>query len=288
MQRLHSTRRATAFLFALATVVVSSSCVTNPATGNRQLNLLSRDQEIALGEQAMTQLTQQYDGAVADPALAAYVQRVGERVAATVESEYDDLPWEFTLLDSEAINAFALPGGKVFITLGLASRMTNEAQLAATLGHEIGHVTAEHADKRISNNLIVSTVLSGAATAAGGSQEALIRNAIPRIVDAAGKGFLLKFSRDEELEADSLGMRYMTSAGYDPRGMLQLMQVLEEEAASSSRNLEFFSTHPHPARRIDQIKTKLNKKRYQRAMVDGEHDFKEAQFRRDFLARLQR
>ncbi len=245
------------FLITLSVLVafLAAGCSTNPATGRKQLNLLSADEEVAMGEQAMPELVKEYGGEVQSQPLRAYVTEVGMRLAKQTEEDLPNLPWQFTVLDSEVINAFALPGGKVFISRGLLSRFTNEAQLAGVLGHEVGHVTAEHIDERISRAMGIE-ILAQIATAAAGNESAWAQ-AIPVVVGAGGQGYLLKFGRDQESESDILGMRYMVEAGYDPRGMLEVMQVLAE-ASQGNSSPEFLSTHPYPETRIETITELLN------------------------------
>ena len=234
-----------------------SGCTTNPATGRTQLNLLSMEQQIALGREAMPALVDQYGGAYGAPGTQAYVTEIGSRLAATTEADYPQLPWEFTLLDSEVVNAFALPGGKVFLSAGLVSMLDNEAELAAVLGHEIGHVTAEHVNSRMSQQLLVAGLATAAGVAASQSDEEWVRRAVPVAVGVGGAGYLLKFGRDQELEADSLGMRYSTRAGYAPEGLLGVLEVLAE-ASRGSAQLEIFSTHPAPERRLERARSELS------------------------------
>lgn len=267
----------------LAPLAGLAGCVTNPATGKQQLNFLSREQEIALGAEAMPQLVNQYGGEVRGAELRSYFQRVARELTPHVEEKYRDLPWEFTLLDSDVINAFALPGGKVFVTRGLAARMTNEAQLAGVLGHEIGHVTAEHADQRVSRNMMIQLGAVGVSIAAGESDSEWARAAVPFLISGAGV-FALSYDREEELEADRLGMRYMHRAGYNPIGQLQLMRILRD-AAGNARQPEFLSTHPHPETRIAKIEEIIEKK-YPHAL-DGVGGFYEERFRSRFLAQLE-
>ncbi len=265
----------------------SGGCSTNPATGRSQLNLLSRQQEIQMGTEAQSQLTTEYGGEVKDQQLRAYVERVGMSMVPYTEADYADLPWEFTLLDSDVINAFALPGGKVFVSRGLAQKMTNEAQLAAVLGHEIGHVTARHANDRISRQLVLAGVVAGAAVAAGQSDDDLLRVGVPVLVGAAGTGFALSFDRGQETESDKLGMRYMTRAGYDPRGMLQLMEILEAESGAPSQP-EWLSTHPLPSTRIREIEGLLTEGRYSEMVASPEYGLYQERFEREFLSRMNR
>lgn len=250
-------RLALAFA-ALLLAPMLVGCVTNPATGKTQLNALSREEEIAMGQQGMDEIVPQYGGEVESQALQQYVSEVGMSMVPYVEGDYGSLPWEFTLLDTDVINAFALPGGKVFVTRGLASKLNSEAELAGVLGHEIGHVTAEHADKRVANQLIFTGVLVGASVAAGQSDNGLIEAGVPLLVGVGGQGFLLKFGREEEYEADSLGMRYMTKAGYNPIGQKRVMQVLVD-ASQGSRQPEFLSTHPYPESRVKRVESIIEK-----------------------------
>ncbi len=241
-------------------VVFFPGCVRNTATGKLQFNSLSRAEEIQLGEEAKNSLTDQYGGMVNDApdyALQAYVTEVGLKLTAHVEEGYHDLPWEFTLLDSEIVNAFALPGGKVFLSRGLAAMLDTEAELAGVLGHEVGHVTAEHADKRITNQLLLAGLVVGASVAAGQSDSDFVSIGVPVLVGVGGQGFLLKFGRGEELESDRLGMRYMSKAGYSPAGQLGVMMALKRASEGTPRQPEILSTHPLAQTRIDQVKRLL-------------------------------
>jgi len=159
-------------LYALTLVLVASSliaCSTNQATGRSQLNVLSRDEEINIGEEAAPQFLEEGGGPIPDQQIQQYVSNIGQRLAAL--SERPDLPWEFHTLDSEIINAFALPGGKVFISRGLLSKMNNEAQLAGVLGHEVGHVTAKHINDRMAAQMGVNFAVIAAGAAASFSEE---------------------------------------------------------------------------------------------------------------------
>lgn len=278
----HSLRVLLLPLALLVLIEPLAGCTTNAATGRRQFDSMSRADEIALGSEAAPQLAAEYGGAVPNESLQAYVTRVGMSMVPHVEGDYASLPWEFTLLESDVINAFALPGGKVFITRGLAEKLDDEAELAGVLGHEIGHVTAEHADKRVSSQYLAAgaAVLAGLATQ--GEESEIVRVGVPVLVGAGGQAFLLKFGRDEELEADKLGMRYMSKAGYDPAGQLDVMRVLAE-ASDGPRQLEFLSTHPYPETRISAIQKKL-----QGQYKDTHGQRFESRYRSEFLSRLAR
>lgn len=247
-------RTLTAILLCL-TFIQSGGCSTNPATGRSQFILLSSEEVSTMGEEAMPELIDEYGGEVESPELRQYVRSVGEGLVQYVEPQFADLNWEFTVLDSEVINAFALPGGKVFISRGLLARFTNEAQVAGVLGHEIGHVTGRHIDERISHAMAVQGIAVGASAAAGRSESEWAA-IVPLVVGVGGQGYLLKFGRDQESESDTLGMRYMVEAGYDPEGMLEVLQVLLE-ASEGARQPEFLSTHPHPETRIRTINALL-------------------------------
>jgi len=248
---MHIVGRLWIFAGALLLVATSSGCTLNPATGRRQLLLLSTEEEIALGAEAKPELINEYGGQVESTELREYVSTIGHRLSRYTEVDYPDLPWEFIVLDSPVINAFALPGGKVFVSKGLLSHMDNEAQLAAVLGHEIGHVTAQHTDERVSQSMVVQGVAQAAGTATEG-QSGWLAQTVPLIVGLGGQGYLLSFSRDQESEADRLGLEYMTRAGYDPQGMQELIQILIN-TSQGSRPPEVLSTHPDPQRRLEEV-----------------------------------
>ncbi len=219
------------------------ACVTNPATGKRQLNLVSEDQEISIGQQGAQQVSQAigvYDSAQ----LNAYVDRVGQRLAAV--SERKDLPWSFKVVDDPGVNAFALPGGPVFITRGLLAHMENEAQLASVLGHEIGHITAQHSVNQMSKGQLANIGLGlGAA----------LSDTIAQLGGLGAQGLellFLKFSRDDERQSDDLGVRYALRAGYDVREMPKVFEAIDRvsAAAGGSRLPSWLESHPEPKERV--------------------------------------
>lgn len=253
-------------LIVLILVVLAGSlsgCKINPATGRSQLILVSGDKITAMGASAKPELIKQYGGEVQSEELRDYVARIGRSVAKHVEPEYAHIKWNFIVLDSEILNAFALPGGHVFVSRGLLAKFDNEAQLAGVLGHEIGHVTARHVDERMSQVMTANLAISGVGAASSSDLAIIAANAI-------GKGTLLKFNRDQEQEADMQGLKYMTKAMYDPTGMLQVLEVLAE-ASKGSRQLEILSTHPDPERRIKTVR-KLLESEY--AFTQGNPDYK--------------
>ncbi len=259
----------------------TAGCVTNPATGRRQLDFMSRADEIALGLESGPELTQSYGGEVPSAAIGAYVTSVGRRLVERTESDYREMPWKFTLLNSDVINAFALPGGQVFVSRALAERFRSEAELAAVLGHEVGHVTAEHADRAVGTQLGLSVVVAGASIFAGDSQT--LQLASQAVVGASGV-YALTFSREQENEADELGMRYMVAAGYDPVGMLRVMETLAQ-ASKGSGQWEILATHPDPQTRIGKVSRRING-RYKSTQVDAKYGLYEQRYQSEFLARI--
>lgn len=252
-------KRLIATLGLLLAALTLGACSTNPATGARSLTLLSWDQERSMGAEAAPQFTAEFGGPVPDAALQTYVSEVGQRLVAQIEPGVPALDWEFTLLDSEVINAFALPGGKVFITRGLASRFTNEAQLAGVLGHEIGHVTARHGNQRISKQIGFNVLIGAAAVGVGiADSDSDVRRygqyAVPALA-IGGNVILLKYGRDEESQADLLGVRYMARAGYHPAGQREVMEILAAASGGGGggRPPEWLSTHPFPETRIERL-----------------------------------
>lgn len=257
---------------------VGQGCSTNPSTGRNQWILISSEEVAAMGVEAMPQLVAEYGGEVQSRQLREYVDEVGHRLAATVEPEFRDVEWEFTVLDSDVINAFALPGGKVFISRGLLRQFENEAQVAGVLGHEIGHVTARHIDERISHALITQY---GLETVGILSESDLIVAGAGTLVNLGS----LKFSRFQESESDHQGLKYMTAAGYDPSGMLEVLHVLLE-ASGRGGPPEILSTHPHPESRLEEVEMLLDTE-YRYTQGNPEYRKYVGRFQREAIPHLQ-
>ncbi len=250
---------ATVVSFGL--IALPGGCAKSPATGETIFVGMSTAEETRLGIEAAPQLAQEYGGPVENSQLQAYVSEVGQKLAAQIEDEeYRKLPWEFTLLDSEIINAFALPGGKTFITRGLVSRMSSEAQLAGVMGHEIAHVTARHAAQRMAKQGLLVGAVTATTVLVGASGDETVQQfgaiGVPAL-SIGGQLVVLKYGRDEERQSDSLGMRLMSRAGYNPRGQLEVMQILRD-ASEGPRPPTFLSSHPNPDERIDRIQQLLD------------------------------
>jgi beta-barrel assembly-enhancing protease len=259
-------------LLICAVMPAVGGCSTNPVTGKWQIIAIPESQEIAMGLQAAPQVAAQFGGAVKDPTLQAYVQMVGKKVAAVAERK---MPYDFTLLNSEIPNAFALPGGKIFVTAGLMSRMTNEQQLAAVLGHEIIHVAAQHGVKSMQNGVGLSVLVELAAAVAGEDKGAAAKAAS----QVAASMVSMKYSRNNEYEADKYGMKYMTLAGYNPWGMPELLTILLNLSEKEPSVFEaMFQTHPLSSERIAEVKANIAADAMYQGYSPATPDPKTAQF----------
>ena len=249
-----NTRKPLALVaMAAALLLLTNACATNPVTGQREFVLMSEAQELALGQQADGEI-QRDMGVYDDPALQDYIHDLGLSLAAV--SHRPDLPWQFTIVDSPAVNAFALPGGYIYLTRGIMAYLGDEAELAGVLGHEIGHVTARHAVQ--------------AYTRAGGAQLGLVLGQVfvpqmrsnpyglPGLGDAAGTGLgllFLKFGRDDEVQADRLGAEYASDGGWHPQGVADMLSTLGRISEASDRRgtPNWLSTHPEPEARVVEV-----------------------------------
>ncbi len=250
----------------IALIIAGFSLITyfsqnefNPVTQEKQHISLSTKDEIALGLQAAPAMEAQHGGESANPADQELVDKVGKRLVATTAAASTPYKFKFTVLaDDKTINAFALPGGPVYITSALLHKLDTEGQVAAVLGHEIGHVVARHSAEHLAKQKLTQG-LSGAAGIAMYDPENPSSRNNAAIAAMVGSLINMKFGRQDELESDRLGVRFVSEAGYDPRGMLGVMKVLSE--ASKSHTPEFLSTHPDPGNRGAVI-TKLIAERY--------------------------
>jgi len=230
------------------------ACSVNPATGEHDLVLMSEDQELLLGRTSHAEIIKEY-GEYNDAKLSAYVQKIGERVANN--SHRSNLIYRFTVLDSPEVNAFALPGGYIYVTRGILSYLNSEDELAAVLGHEVGHVTARHAVRRHSTSTI--TGIAGAILASqSGVQGA------GQVANLLSTALVRGYGREHELEADRLGAEYLARTGYEPDAMLRVVRILknqeifEQELAKLEDRKPrtyhgLFSTHPDNDKRLQSI-----------------------------------
>jgi predicted Zn-dependent protease len=233
---------------AAALAAMAVGCATNPATGQRQFSLMSEDKEIQIGREQDAEVRREM-GAYADRELQQYISDVGQQLAQS--SERPNLPWHFTVVDVPAINAFALPGGYIYITRGILPFLQDEAELAGVMGHEIGHVTARHAAQQYSRS-----------TGAGlglllGSL--FVPQARPLAeLGQSGLGLMfLKYGRDDEAQADGLGVKYAARAGWDPSGVPHMLTTLAriEETSDTKGVPNWLQTHPQPEDRVQRVQS---------------------------------
>jgi predicted Zn-dependent protease len=237
-------------LLFLAPVVLLASCAINPVSGERELALISESQEIQIGREVAVQAEQQF-GLVDNAELQAYVHRLGIQLAKA--SERPELPWAFKVVDDPTPNAFAAPGGFIFVTRGLLALMRNEAELVSVLGHEIGHVTARHSVAMMSRSQLAQLGLGIGA---------MLSPEIAQFGDLAAGGLqllFLSYSRDAERQADDLGYRYALEQDYDVREMVNVFAALEQSAtlAGQSPVPNWLASHPYAGERIARINTQL-------------------------------
>lgn len=233
-------------------LLFSNSCAVNPVTGDREFMLMSKEKERALGEQSDESIVTSF-GLYADPKLQQFIQTKGEEMVAI--SHRSDLDYEFKILDSPVINAFAAPGGFVYFTRGILANFNNEAEFAGVLGHEIGHVAARHSAKQYSKATLAQVGLVAGA---------LISEDFRQYAGLAQGGLsilFLKFSRDNERESDKLGVEYSTKIGYDASKMAGFFNTLDRKSAQSGAGElpAFLSTHPDPANRSESVQKLADK-----------------------------
>ncbi len=240
-------------LIAVLFLIGLSGCATNPATGRNQLMLVSQSQEHAMGQEAHPQIVQQYGGIYQNAKLTAAVEEVYRRIVA--QSEAQGANYSITILDSDIPNAFATAGGFNYITRGMLYHLYDEAELAGVLGHELGHLTGRHVASRQSRSTLIGLTgaLLGAATRNQTASE---------LFNLSGALYLSAYNRDQEREADMLGVRYMNGAGYDPYGLADFFTTLQARErldalilgrSDAGGSFSFFSTHPQTAERVQNV-----------------------------------
>lgn len=224
----------------------------NEVTQENQRIAYTVDQEIALGLQAAPEVTQQFGGLYPDEQVQAQIDAIGQRLVEQSQASDTDYVFDFHVLaDRETINAFALPGGQIFVTVGLLNIMETEGEIAGVLAHEIVHVVGRHSSEQIAKAQLTQG-LAGAAAAVLYDPENPESAGAAQLAVVAGQLVTMKYGRDDELQSDRVGVRIMADAGYDPRAMASVMQKLGE-ASQGQRPPEFMSTHPNPGSRIEQI-----------------------------------
>ncbi len=228
-------------------------CSVNPVTGENELILVSKEQTDTLGAQAAEQVNNEMGADINDLQLTNYVNSIGQKIVAV--SHTPNEPFRFNVIKNDTVNAFALPGGYIYVTSGMLYKLKNEAQLAAILAHETVHVTARHTQSQMSHEMAKSIVISLGASASKGSGEYAVR-AAQIISQLEG----LKYSRTHESVADEYGLGYLYKAGYDPYEMVRTMEMLR--SLSDSRPIEFLSTHPDPDNRVERLKELIQQRAY--------------------------
>jgi predicted Zn-dependent protease len=252
-------RLIVAALFAVVSYFGKTSL--NPLTGETQRVAMTPEQEIAIGLKAAPEMAAQMGGLSQDPKARALVERIGARLARESLAAKSSYRFSFHVLaDRRTVNAFALPGGPIFITQGLLGQLSTEGQLAGVLGHEIGHVIARHSSERLAKQQLTQGLIGAVVVGSGDYSSA-------QIAQVAGNMINLRYGREDELEADGLGLQIAFEAGYDPRAMAGVMEVLAK-ASGGSQQPEFASTHPAPENRQARIKEEIAK-RFPSGVPDG-------------------
>lgn len=242
-------RRPLAALAAVLLAAPLAGCAVNPATGEQQLILISRQQEIRMGRQGAEQVEDRI-GLYEEGETDAYVSEMGQEMAAGTERP--DLPWSFEIADDASVNAFALPGGFIYVTRGILAYFNSGAELATVVGHEIGHVTARHSAEQMSRQQLAALGLG-----IGG----LVSDEFAQFQGLAGAGLnvlFMKYSRDDERQADDLGIRYMLQEDYDPREALDVFRMLDRQSGGGGSVPGWLSTHPAPGDRLERIRQILD------------------------------
>lgn len=246
-----------AVLASIGVIGYVSKCEKDPITGEYRSLALNPDEEIRMGIAAAPQMAQQMGG-VLDPrsdADARRVYEVGRKLVGAYQTQdnpyYDRFAFHL-LNDPRTVNAFALPGGQIFITRGLYARLENEDQLAGVLAHEIGHVRHRHASEHMAKGQLGQSLVGAVTVGAGDYTAGQLANMVNQMVQ-------MKYSREDESESDGWGLENMSAAGYDPRAMIRVMQILKE-ASGGGRGNDIFASHPNPDLRIEQIKAYIAKR----------------------------
>jgi predicted Zn-dependent protease len=256
-------RRHFLWLLSMSAAGAAVSCATSPVTGRTQFMLVSEEEEIQIDRQnAPFQFSADY-GQIQDPGLNDYVRQVGQSLAA--RTHRTQMPYSFRAVNATYVNAYAFPGGSIACTRGILLSLDDEAELAALLGHELGHVNARHTAQQMSKGKVTNTIVGGFSVVAGAVAGGL--GQLAGAVGSIGAGALLaSYSRDNEREADALGMEYMVKAGYGPKGMVGLMEMLQSLSKSKPSTIELmFATHP------------MSDERYQSAVKNSQTKYASAQ-----------
>ncbi|MDH3799500.1 MAG: M48 family metalloprotease, partial [Desulfobacterales bacterium] len=243
------TRREFMWLSSMTAAGYVFGCATDPVTGKKQFMLVSEDTEIQIDKQyAPLQISTDY-GEAQDSQLNRYVSQVGDKMAA--KSHRSHMPYSFRVVNATYVNAYAFPGGTIAATRGIMLSLENEAELAALLGHELGHVNARHAAEQMSKGQLTQAIVGGVSVLAG-TQSAALGDLAGQLGQISAGALLASYSRDNEREADALGMEYMVGAGYGSQGFVGLMEMLNSMSKHKSTTVDLlFATHPMSQERYD-------------------------------------
>ena len=257
------TRRKFLWLSSLSAMGLATGCAVNPVTGERQLMLVSEDQEVQMDRQYSPVQFSADLGVTQDKALNAYVDQTGQKMAAKTHRAH--MPYNFHVVNATYVNAYAFPGGSIAVTRGILLSLENEAELAALLGHELGHVNARHTAQQMSKGSVTQAIVGGIAAVAG-TQGKIYGDMASQLGQVSAGALLASYSRDNEREADALGMEYMVRSGYNPQGMVGLMDVLRSLSKHDPSAIELmFATHPMSDERyntaVETAKTKYKAER---------------------------
>ncbi|MFC1563157.1 M48 family metalloprotease [candidate division KSB1 bacterium] len=244
------------FLPVIFIIILFINCATNPITGKRQFMLISEGEELKIGANYSPQVTYEYGGSFKDDELNKYINEVGNKLAVT--SHRPELDYHFTVINSSIINAFAVPGGYIYITRGMLDAVHNEAELAGVLGHEIGHITARHSAAQMSKAMGFQYLLMAGLTIDQmyhkSRKAEQIRNVIALGSSVIFQMVSLGYGRENEFQADHLGVEYMRNTRYNPEGMIGVMEIIEKLHDEEPGKLEMlFSSHPKTSERISRI-----------------------------------
>ncbi len=253
------------FILSLALCFAGGGCAENPVTGQMQFNLFGSDvrNDVPLGKQWSGQIEEGFGPAVENAAVQNYIDYVGQNIARV--SHAPELEWHFKAIEHKSINAFALPGGYIYITTGMLKKLDSEAQLAGVLAHEAVHVTARHTavqmSAQIGTDIAIAAAMPDNVPYGLGQATSVVRQLVS-----------LKYSRGDETQADEYGAEYMVKAGYDPYGMVETMQMLEAE--NETRPVEFLSSHPSPRNRVEFLKQEIQRRYYNiKDLKTGKEDY---------------
>jgi predicted Zn-dependent protease len=244
-------------IIAFSVISYYTKTSVNPVTGEKQRVSLTPEQEIAMGLQSAPQMAQEFGGLYQDAKVQEAIKKIGLRLVNSTNAKESPYQFDFHVLaDPETVNAFALPGGQIFITVGLLKRLDTEDQIAGVLGHEIGHVINRHSAEHMAQQGLLQGIVQGVMVGTSDPYSGAMSTG--QIAQVVANMVSMKYGRNDELESDTYGIRYMHESGYKPESMIKVMEILAE-ASGGSRQNEFMSSHPSPENRIAKIKEEIAK-----------------------------